>query len=106
MISGEEMQIIAGHLTVRALLRRGLLSVLRRIYVFIEQCYNKRVRLWNSVAKELCLFRHLMILGVNDLQAEWDTQPMVTDACLSGYAVMTSKHVVQAERFGRWGKHW
>ena len=36
-LSGEELQVVVGHMTMRALLNRGLLSILRHIYVFIQE---------------------------------------------------------------------
>ena len=58
-ITGEQLQVIVGHMTVRALLHRGLMGILRHSYVFIEECYEKRTRLWGSVVNELWMFRHL-----------------------------------------------
>ena len=89
--SGEELQVLVGHMTMRALLRRGLLSVLRHVYQFIQECYEHRTRLWPSVVREIELFRCLMVLGVGDMRAEWSDRVFCTDACLSGYAVMSRK---------------
>ena len=68
------------------------MGVLRHSYVFIQKSYSTRPKLWPSVAKELQVFRGLMPLGVADIFAEWDHQPLCTDACLTGYAVMESSH--------------
>ena len=87
-VSGEELQVVVGRLTMRALLHRGLLSVLRHVYVFIEQNYTKRTKLWPSVRRELEMFRCLMVLGYSNLRAPWHDEIFCTDACLSGYAVM------------------
>ena len=94
-ISGEELQVVVGHLTMRALLHRGLLSVLRHVYVFIEQNYAKRTKLWPSVRRELEMFRCLMVLGYSNMRAPWRSEIFCTDACLTGYAVM--KRVVTAD---------
>ena len=87
-ISGEELQVVLGHMTMRSMLNRSLLSILRHAYVFVAQCYKKRTRLWRSVALEMYLFRSLMILGEANVMAEWSTDMFCTDASLSGYAVM------------------
>ena len=107
VLTGEQLQVVVGHITVRSLLNRGLMGVLRRAYVFIEQSYHTRQRLWRSVAKEMDIFRGLMVLGCSDLRAAWDCQPLCTDACLSGYAVMESSLGQEvAAMHGRHDERW
>ena len=86
-LSGAELQIVVGHLTVRALVHRGLMGLLRHSYVFIEECYDRRARLWPSVVEELWWFRALMPLGVANFFSSWSPVAFATDACLTGYAV-------------------
>ena len=86
-MTGEELEMIVGHITIRGLLHRGLLSVLRYCYIFIRESYHTRQALWRSVARELEMFRCLMPLGVADLRAPWCPDIYCTDASLSGYAV-------------------
>ena len=106
-ITGEQLQVIVGHITVRSLLHRGLMGILRHSYTFIEQCYKQKVRLWKSVANEIWLFRALMPLGTADVFAEWDPQPLCTDACLSGYAVMEGDHTsAELAVIGRQDERW
>lgn len=106
-INGEQLQVVVGHLTCRALIHRGLMSVLRHCYVFIEQSYDRRQRLWPSVAKELELFRVLMPLATTNFFSEWDPNMLCTDACLSGYAVMESNHGWEASAaVGRFDERW
>ncbi|CAK9091403.1 Protease PrsW (Protease responsible for activating sigma-W) [Durusdinium trenchii] len=106
-ISGQELEVIVGHLTIRALLHRGLMSILRHAYVFIRRFYHQRHRLWASVALELRIFRGLMALGTANVFAAWDGQPICTDACLSGYAVMESQHSSQeVASLGRYDERW
>ena len=71
------------------MLHRGLVSVLRHVYQFVQECYTSRTRLWASVVREIELFRCLMVLGVKDMMSTWSEQIFCTDACLSGYAVMS-----------------
>lgn len=106
-ITGEQLQVVVGHITCRALLNRSLMSVLRYSYSFIEQCYKTRQRLWASVAKELELFRVLMPLGNSFFRAEWDSNLLCTDACLSGYAVMTASFPwEEVATLGRHDERW
>lgn len=106
-ISGQELEVIVGHMTIRALLHRGLMSILRHAYVFIRRFYHQRHRLWASVALELRIFRGLMALGTANVFAAWDGQPICTDACLSGYAAMESQHSSQeVASLGRYDERW
>lgn len=106
-ITGEQLQVIVGHMTVRALLHRGLMGILRHSYVFIEECYEKRTRLWGSVVNELWMFRHLMPLATANMRSVWDGQMLCTDACLSGYAVMESNLSSEASATaGRYDERW
>lgn len=106
-ISGRELEVIVGHITIRALLNRSLMSILRHAYVFIRQTYDRRQRLWKSVAKEMQIFRGVMVLGVANIFSQWDNQVLCTDACLSGYAVLESCHSSQvAADLGRNDERW
>ena len=87
-ISGEQLRVVVGHMTIRALLDRNLLSILNHVYTFIEVCMEKKVVLWESVAREITLFRALMPLGIARLRRVWGSGGLMTDACPSGYAVM------------------
>ena len=106
-VSGEELQVVVGHMTCRALLNRSLMCILRHSYIFIEKCYKSRQRLWKSVAYELELFRVLMPVALGDFRSRWDSEMLCTDACLSGYAVMSSSHDAEVtRRVGRWDERW
>ena len=86
-LSGAELQVVVGHLTMRSLVNRDLMGLLRHCYVFIEECYDRRTRLWPSVVEELWWFRALMPLGAANFFSPWSRTAFATDACLSGYAV-------------------
>ena len=106
-ISGAEMQVVVGHLTIRAMLHRGLLCILRHVYIFIEQNFDRRKKLWGCVREELWIFKNLMVLGFNDMKAGWDGRLICTDACLSGYAVMEMKESMDtAVGIGRTDERW
>lgn len=99
IITGEQLQVIVGHMTVRALIHRGLMGIMRYVYIFIEQSYEKKQRLWRSVAREIAMFRRLMPLAIASMKSPWDHHMICTDACLSGYAVMESNHSSSVERW-------
>lgn len=89
-MTGEQLQVVVGRMTCRALINRNLMAILRHSYIFIEKSYTKRQRLWPSVAAELERFRVLMPRGTACFKAEWDGEMLCADACLTGYAVMQS----------------
>ena len=66
-ISGRELDIVVGHMTVRALLHRDPMSVLRHAYVCIHSYYNQTYKLWASVALEMRIFRDIITLGTTNL---------------------------------------
>ncbi|CAE7736810.1 unnamed protein product [Symbiodinium sp. CCMP2592] len=94
-LSGEELEVLIGHMTSRALLHRGLMGILRPSYTFVRSNYTRRRRLWDSVRHELELFRCLMPLA------------LCTDACPSGYAVCESDWSAhEAAEVGREDERW
>ena len=106
-ITGEQLQVVVGHMTVRALLHRGLMCILRHAYTFIEQSYTKKQRLWPSVAEEMEMFRNLLPIAKHNMQAPWDSFPLCTDASLSGYAVMEGDMLAQEiAPHGRQDERW
>lgn len=106
-ITGEELQVILGHITMRAMLNRQLMCILRHSYIYVQRSYTKRQTLWPSVRRELRQFRGLMVLGFADIFSGWDGQPLCTDACLSGYAVMEGQlSAEEAARVGRVDERW
>ena len=55
-ISGEALEIIVGHATFCALLRRELLSIFSSVYAFIYGHYHDYVAPWREVKEELRAF--------------------------------------------------
>ena len=106
-LSGQELQVVIGHVTVRSLLHRGLMGIIRYAYAFIEKNYTRRTRVWGSVLQELYHFRHLMVLGFGNFKQAWSDTIFCTDACLSGYAVMSSVQGSDTARtLGRHDERW
>ena len=94
-------------MTVRALLRRGLMGIMRHVYVFIENSYDRRQRLWPSVVRELELFRNLMPLATGNMRSGWASDIFTTDACPTGYAVCRSKACCSlVAQIGREDERW
>lgn len=51
--SGRVLERLVGHCTYFSLLRRAVMSTLCTVYKFIRQSYERRVKLWDTVAAEL-----------------------------------------------------
>ena len=85
------VEVLVGHITIAALLRRELLCVLRSCYDFIGMHYTGRTRLWTRVKQEMLMVRGLLILLYSDNTAGWSTTVAAVDACENGYAVVTTE---------------
>ena len=102
-LSGTELQVVVGHLTVRALIHRGLMSLLRHCYVFIDECYDKRTRLWPGVVQELRWYRAIMPLATANIFSPWNRAVFSTGVCLTGYAVCSANPKMEEARSGASG---
>ncbi|CAE7763388.1 NHX3 [Symbiodinium sp. CCMP2456] len=106
-MTGAELQVIIGHMTIRAVLHRGLMCILRHAYTFVEKSYTRRQPLWSSVVKELEIFRCLMPLAVGNLRLPWQAEVLATDACPTGYAVCsTEAGIEEVAAVGREDERW
>lgn len=78
--TGAELRVIVAHFTMRALMRRELLSCLYAVYHFIQVNEHRRARLWDSVARELRWCSNLLCLAKRDLGAQWCSSVLAVDA--------------------------
>ena len=90
-VTSKMVEVLAGRITIAALLRRELLSVLRSCYDFSGKHYTGRTRLWTSVKQEMLMVRGLLILLYSYNTAGWSTTVAAVDACESGYAVVSTE---------------
>ena len=90
--SGHQLEILVGHFTSRALLRRELLSVFGAAYTFIGKHRHQNLKLWPSVIRELTWAAHLIHLSHRSLVAEWSSQAYCFDASWWGFGIVR-KHV-------------
>ena len=106
-VTGKELEVVIGHCTVRALLYRGLLSILNNVYSFIRRHYQQRLPVWSSVMQELRQFRDLSVIGFAQLDLPWASGGWCTDACLTGCAVMAGNlKVEELAEVGRVDERW
>ncbi len=89
-VSGDDLRRVLGHVTGRCLLRRPLLSILCRCYVFVQQVKHRQP-LWPSVVTELRILRSLLIFAYADLRLQFCDTVLMYDASLSGYGVVSSQ---------------
>ncbi|CAK0857819.1 unnamed protein product, partial [Prorocentrum cordatum] len=94
--SRQELEVLVGHATFVALIRRGPLSILHITYRFVKKLYYEKAPLWLCVTEELEAFCGVMVF----LEAKWDDQwlPGVnqTDASPRGFGVAYSQWLVAA----------
>ncbi|CAK0861934.1 unnamed protein product [Prorocentrum cordatum] len=86
-VAGWQLEMVLGHMTFMALVRRELLSIFHAVYAFVTSSYHTFSVLWPTVREELECFLGLMVM----LEARWDRDwmPFVysSDASLYGYGV-------------------
>ena len=78
--TGHQLEILVGHFTSRALLRRELLSVFGAVYTFIARRRHHSVPLGETVVRELTWAAHLIHLSQRSLAAEWSSTVHCFDA--------------------------
>ena len=86
--TGHQLEILVGHFTSRALLRRELLSVFGTAYTFIARHRHTSVVLWLSVIRELTWGAHLIHLSQRSLAAAWSTTAHCFDASWWGLGLV------------------
>ena len=86
------LEVVLGHCTWAALLRRESLSIFSAVYRFIRLGGSATRPLWSSVCKELHDFQAIIPLLSIELGAAWDPHIVATDSSPYGLGV-TEKHV-------------
>ena len=99
-ITGADLRKVVGHITIRCLLRRPLLSILHHCYRFIDKCLWKRLPVWDTVRRELWIIRSLLVFANSQLRSPFHPTAYVYDACLSGYGVVAGDIPVRELKVG------
>ena len=106
-LSGQQLEVLIGHVTHAALLNRPTLATLRACYDFIKCKYRVKCRLWSSVVRELKQFRGLIICLTVDWSLRWSNTVTCSDACPHGYAVQESVWAPSEVRaVAAWSDRW
>ena len=87
-VTGKQLEHVVGHIISLCLLFRLSMSVLQHVYTFIHESYFTQQKLWPSVMKELRIIRGILPLCYAEINEKTCPFVYVSDACLSGYAVV------------------
>ena len=71
-VTGRQLEVVLGHATFCALLRRETLTVFHTLYPFIRKFRDTPAALWDSCRAELLCFRGLMITLVSPWALPWN----------------------------------
>ena len=86
-LSSKQLEVLIGHFTFLALLRRPLLSIMLSVYAFIQKDYRRPRLLWPSIIRELRWMRATCPLIVCHLAAPVSGRVVASDASLDGQGV-------------------
>ncbi len=101
-LPGRVWEILLGHATFCALVRRELLSCFNCIYAFIRKKYYESQPLWSSAREEIVAFRGGMFMLFADWTLPWSSCVGASDASLDGMGVCSGQWPLdQVARHGR-----
>ena len=106
-LTSRQLEVIIGHFTFLALLRRPLLSLMGSVYSFCARKYVSKRLLWPSVVRELRWMQGLLPLCLCELASPMSRMVGCSDASLDGgggcVAVIPTEEVLELSRFReRW----
>ncbi|CAK0833865.1 unnamed protein product, partial [Prorocentrum cordatum] len=84
------LEMVLGHCTFCGLALRGSLRCRHASDRFIQRHRLEPARLWPEVAKEVKMFRGLLVLMVQDWRRPWNSCVLQTDASESGWGMAQS----------------
>lgn len=90
-LRGDELEVLLGHYTVRALIRRELLSVMAASYRFAREMRGRRAVLWPAVQRELRWAKGLCMMAFRDLSAPWHPEVLAVDASWWGGGAVSAR---------------
>ncbi len=89
--SGRDMEVLVGRWTWAALVRRPVLSVLSSVYRFQDAADGKLFDIWPSVRRELMVLVGLAPLLFVDLDDEFFSRILASDASTHGMGVCSTR---------------
>jgi len=100
--SGRVLEVLLGHMTFVALLRRQLLGIFFTIYRFIDAHYDRPAPIWQSVLDELIAFSGAMVFLESSWDLPWCDFVVASDASEAGWGLSSARWPIdQVEAVGR-----
>ncbi|CAK0907840.1 unnamed protein product [Prorocentrum cordatum] len=84
-------EVLLGHLTFCALINRGMMSVFRSIYAFINKYYATPMPLWDTARQEMSTAASLLFLMDASWTLPWSPNVVATDASEEGFGATVSE---------------
>ncbi|CAK0824653.1 unnamed protein product, partial [Prorocentrum cordatum] len=86
-VAGWQLEMVLGHMTFMALVRREVLSIFHSVYAFVAQSYHAFSVLWPTVRDELNCYLGIMVMLESSWTRQWAPVVYSSDASLCGYGV-------------------
>ncbi|CAK0812006.1 unnamed protein product [Prorocentrum cordatum] len=86
-VAGWQLEMVLGHMTFMALVRREVLSIFHSVYAFVAQSYHAFSELWPTVREELNCYLGIMVMLESSWTRPWMPVVYPSDASLHGYGV-------------------
>ena len=104
---GGVVEVLLGHFTFQALLRRETLSVFRAAYTFARRYRERSMRLWPAVCREMRWARSLLMCMEVDLTKSWSPCVYAVDASEWGAGICRAGLGDEvASRLGAFSERW
>ena len=88
--TSRQLEVVAGHFTFVALLKRPLLSVMQYVYSCVQSKFSSKQRLWDSVQREIRWTLALLPVREARLQQTVSSCIVASDASLDGEGVCSA----------------
>ncbi len=85
LVTGRGMERLLGHAGAMLCVRRELLAIIEKCYVYVQRPYGRRQPLWPSVRRELSWLRALLPVAVADMRRPWSPSVLCYDSSPSGF---------------------
>ncbi|CAK0791289.1 unnamed protein product [Prorocentrum cordatum] len=86
-VAGWQLEMVLGHMTFMALVRREVLSIFHPVYAFVAQSYHTFSVLWPTVRDELNCYLGIVVMLESSWTRPWTPVVYSSDASLHGYGV-------------------
>lgn len=106
-VSSKVLEIVIGHYTSLAVLRRELLSTMSAVYAFVRRGFTVDEPLWPSVRRELRWMKGLIVLCRREWWSPWSSHVVAVDASPWGRGVVERFVSIESvKKMGRVAERW